>query len=104
MKSTLLRHAQAVLALFFLLPQPIAAAEQLTDYLAEAMEHNEDIQAARAGLHAARQKARQSGTLPDPKLGVQYYIEPVETRTGPQDAAGLIGDQRKRLASTGVNA
>ena len=29
--------------------------------------------------------------LPDPKLEIQYYLEPIETRTGPQQAALGIG-------------
>ena len=77
-----------LLAHIFILPQPIAAAENsLAAYLTEALSYNEDIKSAQANITASQHKTRQTGTLPDPKLGVYYYIESVETRTGPQEAA-----------------
>ncbi|MEN8140714.1 MAG: TolC family protein [Thermodesulfobacteriota bacterium] len=77
-------------ALQFCLAGYSAAEEKsspLAHYIAEAMAHNEDILAARAELQAQAERVRQHGVLPDPKLAVHYYIEPVETRTGPQEAA-----------------
>lgn len=59
----------------------------LTAYLQLAMTHNEDIEAAKARLQSTVYMVEQMGILPDPMLDVQYYVKPVETRTGPQNAA-----------------
>jgi outer membrane protein, heavy metal efflux system len=59
----------------------------LSDYLSQALENNDALQKARAEFRVSTEKNRQAGVLPDPKLAVQYYLEPVETRTGPQNAS-----------------
>ncbi len=77
-----------VLVSIFLLAQTTAASENsLSTYLTEALSYNEDIKAAQSKMEAAQHKTRRSGVLPDPKLGVSYYLESVETRTGPQEAS-----------------
>ncbi|MDU9050389.1 MAG: TolC family protein [Candidatus Electrothrix sp. Rat3] len=63
----------------------------LSAYLEQALVSNDALLAARAELRAASAKVRQAGVLPDPKLEIQYYLQPVETRTGPQQAALGIG-------------
>ena len=62
-------------------------ANTLSSYLEQALAHNDTLRAARAKFRAASHKIPQAGVLPDPKLAVQYYLEPIETRTGPQQAA-----------------
>ena len=59
----------------------------LPSYLEQALSNNNTLLAARAKLRASTYKIPQAGVLPDPKLAVQYYLEPIETRTGPQQAA-----------------
>lgn len=59
----------------------------LSSYLSQAIQSNDALQRARAEFRISTAKNRQTGVLPDPKLTVQYYLEPVETRTGPQNAA-----------------
>lgn len=59
----------------------------LSDYLAQALSNNDALQRARAEFRVSTEKNRQAGVLPDPKLAVQYYLEPVETRTGPQNVS-----------------
>ncbi len=59
----------------------------LAGYLEQALTGNDTLLAARAGLRASTERVRQAGVLPDPKLNVQYYLVPIETRTGPQNAA-----------------
>jgi len=56
-------------------------------YLSQALEGNDTLQRARAEFRVSTEKSRQTGILPDPKLAVQYYLQPVETRTGPQNAS-----------------
>lgn len=73
-------------AVLLVLGQGTAAAS-LADYVAEALAHNNELAAARALAQAATAGVRQAGVLPDPVLGVEYALQPVETRTGPQEAA-----------------
>lgn len=61
----------------------------LTAYLEQALTANDTLLTARAEFLASTERVRQAGVLPDPKLAVQYYLVPVETRTGPQD--GSVG-------------
>ncbi len=59
----------------------------LANYLEQALVGNDALQKAQAQFRAATERVRQAGVLPDPKLNVQYYLVPIETRTGPQNAA-----------------
>ena len=63
------------------------ATDTLADYLEQALIGNDSLGIARAKFRISTEATRLSGVLPDPKLSVQYYLEPVETRTGPQNAA-----------------
>jgi outer membrane protein, heavy metal efflux system len=72
---------------FAFLTTPSVQAENLSNYLEEALAGNDILQGARATFRISNEKNRQVGVLPDPKLSVQYYLEPVETRTGPQNTA-----------------
>ncbi len=63
------------------------ASASLGQYVEEALAHNDGLASSQAAFHAAQERVRRTGVLPDPVLGVQYYLEPVETRTGPQEAA-----------------
>jgi outer membrane protein, heavy metal efflux system len=62
-------------------------ANTLSGYLEQALVGNDALQRARAEFRVSTEKSRQAGVLPDPKLAVHYYLEPVETRTGPQNAS-----------------
>ncbi len=64
-----------------------AEAEQLSNYLEQALAVNDTLRMAKAEFRISTERTRLTGVLPDPKLAVQYYLEPVETRTGPQNAA-----------------
>ncbi len=63
------------------------APASLRQYLEEARVHNDELAAVRAAAQASREGIRRAGVLPDPVLGFEYYVESVETRTGPQEAA-----------------
>lgn len=68
---------------------PAEESTTLASYLEQALQGNDTLRAAQAEFRAGTERVRQAGVLPDPKLSVQYYIKPVETRTGPQN--GSIG-------------
>lgn len=58
----------------------------LAEYLAEAAANNQELQAAFNRWQAALAEIPQASALPDPRLTLNGYIQPVETRTGPQRA------------------
>ncbi len=58
----------------------------LEDYLAIAAQNNPGLQAQYKAFEAALEKIPQATGLPDPTLSFGYFISPVETRVGPQQA------------------
>jgi len=58
----------------------------LNEYLKIAAENNPGLKAKFNDYMAAMQKVPQVGTLPDPQFAFGYFINPVETRLGPQKA------------------
>ena len=63
-----------------------AQEQSLNHYMKEAAENNPGVQAAYHEYYAALEKVPQVGALPDPKLSFGYFVSPVETRLGPQQA------------------
>lgn len=61
-------------------------AQTLDDYFKIAAENNPGLQAMHKEYEAALQKVPQVSTLPDPTFSLGYFISPVETRVGPQQA------------------
>jgi outer membrane protein TolC len=61
-------------------------AQTLVDYFKIAAENNPGLQAMHKEYEAALQKVPQVSTLPDPTFSLGYFISPVETRVGPQQA------------------
>lgn len=59
----------------------------LGHYLEILLRDNPEILAARRDWRAAREKPAQVRSLPDPQLNMRYFVEPIETRVGPQNAA-----------------
>ncbi|MFO7574288.1 MAG: TolC family protein [Bacteroidales bacterium] len=69
-----------------LLYSTIGFAQTLEDYYKIAAENNPGLQAMYKEYEAALQKVPQVSTLPDPTFSFGYFISPVETRVGPQQA------------------
>ena len=61
-------------------------AQSLEDYFRTAAENNPGLQAKYKTFEAALQKVPQVSSLPDPTFSFGYFISPVETRLGPQEA------------------
>lgn len=61
-------------------------AQILEDYFKIASENNPGLQAKFTDFEAALQKVYQVNSLPDPTLSFGFFISPVETRVGPQQA------------------
>mgnify|MGYP001793315385 CR=1 FL=1 len=60
------------------------AAAQTPDTLLLAAEAHPKVRMAWQHYEAARAALGGAGILPDPKLGMGYFIQPIETRVGPQ--------------------
>ncbi len=73
-----------ILFLCLLTAPVLQAQDSLSHYLELAMENNPGLKSAYEGFFAAAERSDQAGTLPDPSLGIGYFISPVETRVGPQ--------------------
>ncbi|MCU4156393.1 TolC family protein [Carboxylicivirga sp. A043] len=63
----------------------IMAQDELNHYLVEAAENNPALKASFNRYLAALEKAPQAGAMPDPQIAFAYFIQPVETRNGPQE-------------------
>ena len=64
----------------------LQSQEILNQYLKTASENNPGLRARFNQYMAALEVAPQVGTLPDPQFAFGYFIQPVETRVGPQNA------------------
>ncbi len=62
------------------------AGQSLNDYLGLAAENNPGLQSKHKEFEAAMEMVNQARSLPDPNFSVGYFISPVETRVGPQQA------------------
>ena len=64
----------------------LSFTQTLDDYFKIAAENNPGLQAMYKEYEAALHKVPQVSTLPDPTFSFGYFISPVETRVGPQQA------------------
>ncbi|UCG26980.1 MAG: TolC family protein [Bacteroidales bacterium] len=64
----------------------LSAQEELNRYLELAAERSPALKAKFNEYMAALEVVPQAGALPDPQLAFGYFIRPVETRIGPQQA------------------
>lgn len=71
--------------IFFILFSALIHGEEPDELITEALTNNPQIQAAFSRWQAAREKAPQVSSLPDPMIGVGIFGENVETRVGPQE-------------------
>ncbi len=83
MKKTIITCLMIVAGILLL---PAAQAQDLDNYLKTAAENNPGLKSSYKAYEAAMQKIDQVSALPDPVLSFGYYIQPVETRVGPQKA------------------
>lgn len=74
------------LSIAMLLFSSLSFAQTPDDYFKEAAENNPGLQAIYKEYEAALQKVPQVSALPDPTFSFGYFISPVETRVGPQQA------------------
>lgn len=82
--------AWALCLVWFAAPSPALAADAdalpkyLPEYLAEAAENNPELRAAFQEWKASLEQEAVVTALPDPRFSFAWFVQPVETRTGPQ--------------------
>ena len=82
-----MKRYRYIIGLFFLLVTSVLSAQkELESYLQSAAENNPGLKAKFKDYMAALEVAPQVKALPDPKVAFGYFISPVETRVGPQQA------------------
>lgn len=64
----------------------VSKSQTIEEYYTLAAQNNPGLQAKYKSFEASLQKAAQLSSLPDPVLSFAYFISPVETRVGPQQA------------------
>ncbi|RNC80995.1 MAG: TolC family protein [Phycisphaera sp.] len=67
-------------------PRTLSSDAAPDDYIRYALYHSPEAEAAFQRWRAASERLPQVSALPDPRLAFGYYIEEVQTRTGPQEA------------------
>ena len=72
--------------LIFILTVNVYAQNELPQYLQTAAENNPMLKVKFNEYMATLEKVPQVGALPDPTIAFAYFIQPVETRVGPQQA------------------
>ncbi|WP_320019526.1 TolC family protein [Labilibaculum manganireducens] len=81
-----MKKINRIITVLFLLTSSVAFGQQeLSAYLKTGAENNPGLQARFKEYMAALEVAPQVKALPDPQLAFAYFIEPVETRMGPQE-------------------
>ena len=72
------------ISLLLLVSTTSFSQSNLESYLKTAAKNNSELKATFSEYMAAMEKVPQVGALPDPQVAFGYFIEPVETRVGPQ--------------------
>jgi cobalt-zinc-cadmium efflux system outer membrane protein len=72
-----------IILLSIIVWMPLKSQSELDPFLIEAGQHNPQLQARFNEYLAALEKIPQV-SLPDPQLAMAYFLQPVETRMGPQ--------------------
>lgn len=74
-----------LMILFLMVAVTVSGQDKLNDYLVQAAENNPGLQMKFNEYMASLEVAPQVKALPDPQIAFAYFIQPVETRVGPQE-------------------
>ena len=95
----------AIAILFVLILGNHINAQSIEDYQQIAAENNPEVRSAFHQYLASLEEPDQIGALPDPEVAFAYFISPIETRVGPQQARisltqmlpwfGTLGNKRE---------
>lgn len=82
-----------LLSLLILLTAGTLQAQSLEEYMAMAARENPELQASFHDYHASLERLPQVSSLPDPKVMIGYFIEPVRSRAGDFNFNASISQQ-----------
>ncbi len=74
-----------LLTLFMAIPVSLIG-QSIEDYQQIAAENNPEVRSAFHQYLASLEEPSQMGALPDPEIAFAYFVSPIETRLGPQQA------------------
>ena len=75
-----------IISIFLSLSSALFAQDVLNQYLETAAKNNPALKAKFNAYNASLEKIPQVGALPDPQVTFGYFVMPVETKNGPQQA------------------
>ncbi len=78
------KYSILILLLLLLSSSMVSAQDELVGYLQIAAKNNAGLKAKFNQYMAALERVPQVKALPDPSIAFGYFIQPVETRVGPQ--------------------
>jgi outer membrane protein, heavy metal efflux system len=79
----MIKHIKYILlSLLILLTAGTLQAQSLEEYMAMAARENPELKARFNDYHASLERLPQVSSLPDPKVMIGYFIEPVRSRAG----------------------
>ena len=81
-----MKNKLIIISIFLALSSSLFAQDVLNQYLETAAKNNPALKAKFNEYNASLEKVPQVGALPDPQLTFGYFIMPVETKNGPQQA------------------
>ncbi len=81
-----MKNIKIIVGLLFALMASMASAQQedLNNYMKIAAENNPGLKARFNDYLAALERVPQVSALPDPQISFSYFLQPIETRNGPQ--------------------
>lgn len=82
----MMKNKLIIITILLALSSSLIAQDIPEQYLITAADSNPDLKAKFNAYMAALEVVPQVNTLPDPKIAFGYFIQPVETRVGPQRA------------------
>jgi len=81
-----MRNKIIIISVFIALSSSLLAQDMLNIYLETAAKNNPALKSKFNAYNASLEKIPQVGALPDPQFTFGYFILPVETKNGPQQA------------------
>ncbi|HSG67866.1 MAG TPA: TolC family protein [Bacteroidales bacterium] len=97
-----MKQITALLIIFMLTARLLSAQDMLEEYLHTAAVNNPGLKAKFNEYLAALEQIPQAGSIPDPQLAFGYFIQPVETRNGPQRLAVSFSQMLPWFGTTGA--
>ncbi|MEJ2004016.1 MAG: TolC family protein [Cyclobacteriaceae bacterium] len=81
-----MKNGKQILVFLFCISPLVGTGQTLEEYFREAAENNPGLSAGYLEFEAALEQVEEAKSLPNTNISFGYFISPVETRVGPQQA------------------